>query len=86
MPVLRRREGELVRSLRPSALVRSFLIWLEVPHKHVVWIARAVSHVEHAGGTVVGIEFLFPHYFAAVHLLMLAVCFLVLRVLSGAEA
>lgn len=48
-------------------------------------IARWVAHLEHAGGGVVGIEFLAPHYFSAFALMTFAALFVLVRLWAGAE-
>lgn len=47
--------------------------------------ARIVSHMEHAGGGVVGIEFLAPHYFSPITLAVFAVAFLVVHFMASLE-
>lgn len=47
--------------------------------------AKWVTHFEHAGGGVVGIEFLAPHYFSALSLMVFALAFLTIHIMAAWE-
>lgn len=47
--------------------------------------SKWVAHVEHAGGGVVGIEFMAPHYFSPITLAVFAAAFLVIHIMAAVE-
>ena len=63
-----------------SRLYRRACAKCGVPKQEVNKVAKWIEHIEHAGGTVVGIEFLAPHYFSALALTVLAIAFLAVHV------
>lgn len=69
-----------------AKLAKEALPKLGMEREKVKIVSRMLSHVEHAGGVLVGVEFAFPHVLAASQLAATFVGVFLLHVIAGGDA
>lgn len=60
--------------------------WLHLPAKITHDVTVALAHMEHAGGAVVGLDFISRHAFGPVSLGIITFVILAVRVMAKAES
>lgn len=68
-----------------SRLANVILPRFNVEREKVKVVARLLSHVEHSGGVLVGIEFVFPHVLAASQLVVTFFAVFILHIVAGGD-